>query len=252
MNLRQLEILRAVIRHRTTVAAADELALSQPAISNALKAMETQAGFALFERVNNRLFPTAEAMALYKESEAIFALHAKLESRVRDLRECRAGHLSIVSTPPLAYSIIPHALSDFLHGRPQTRVFFDVRRYEGIIEGVTSRVAELGFALGLSHHPGIAHEVVHSGEMVCVLPPDIRWPNGLSFPPPTLQACPSSGWSAAHGWARRCARALRKPARRSSRPSRCDTAIRPACSRPQAWALPSSIRFHRARVAVTI
>ena len=53
MNLRQLEILRAVIRHRTTVAAADELALSQPAISNALKAMEAQAGFALFERVNN-------------------------------------------------------------------------------------------------------------------------------------------------------------------------------------------------------
>ena len=64
MNLRQLEILRAVIRHRTTVAAADELALSQPAVSNALKTMEAQAGFALFERVNNRLFPTTEAMAL--------------------------------------------------------------------------------------------------------------------------------------------------------------------------------------------
>src|SRR5882672_10556028 len=90
MNLRQLEILRAVIRHRTTVAAADELALSQPAISNAL-------------------FPTTEAMALYKESDAIFALHAKLENRVRDLRECRSGHLSIVATPPLAYSIIPPA-----------------------------------------------------------------------------------------------------------------------------------------------
>jgi DNA-binding transcriptional LysR family regulator len=133
--------------------------------------METQAGFALFERVNNRLFPTTEAMALYKESEAIFALHAKLENRVRDLRECRSGHLSIVSTPPLAYSVIPQALSGFLHSRPQARVFFDVRRYEGIIDGVTSRVAELGFALGLSHHPGIAHEAVHSGEMVCVLPP---------------------------------------------------------------------------------
>jgi DNA-binding transcriptional LysR family regulator len=166
MNLRQLEILRAVIRHRTTVAAADELALSQPAISNALKAMEAQAGFALFERVNNRLFPTTEALTLYKESEAIFALHAKLENRVRDLRECRTGLLSIVATPPLAYSIIPRALSDFLRRRQQTRVFFDVRRYEGIIDGVSSRVAELGFALGLSHHPGIAHEVVHTGEMV--------------------------------------------------------------------------------------
>jgi DNA-binding transcriptional LysR family regulator len=170
MNLRQLEILRAVIRHRTTVAAADELALSQPAISNALKAMEAQAGFTLFDRINNRLFPTAEAMALYDESEAIFALHARLENRVRDLRESRSGHLSIVSTPPLAYSIIPPTLSGFLR-RPQTRVFFDVRRYEGIIDGVLGNVAELGFALGLSNHPGIAHEVVHTGRMVCVMPP---------------------------------------------------------------------------------
>src|SRR5246127_5319695 len=136
MNLRQLEILRAVVQHRTTVAAADELALSQPAISNALKAMEAQEGFALFERVNNRLFPTTEAMELYRESEAIFALHAKLENRVRDLRECRAGQLSIVATPPLAYSIIPPAMSEFLRLRPQTRMFFDVRRYEGIIDGL--------------------------------------------------------------------------------------------------------------------
>jgi DNA-binding transcriptional LysR family regulator len=171
MNLRQLEILRAVIRHRTTVAAADELALSQPAISNALKAMEAQVGFTLFERINNRLFPTAEAMSLYDESEAIFALHAKLENRVRDLRESRSGHLSIVATPPLGYSIIPPTLSGFLRRRPQTRVFFDVRRYEGIIEGVLGNTAELGFALGLSNHPGIAHEVVHTGEMVCVMPP---------------------------------------------------------------------------------
>lgn len=114
MNLRQLEILRAVIRHHTTVAAAEELALSQPAISNALKAMEAQAGFTLFERVNNRLFPTPEAMTLYEESEAIFALHARLENRVRDLREQKTGHLSIVATPPLAYSIIPPTLSGFL------------------------------------------------------------------------------------------------------------------------------------------
>ncbi|MET0710776.1 MAG: LysR family transcriptional regulator [Tardiphaga sp.] len=171
MNLRQLEILRAVIRHRTTVAAADELALSQPAISNALKAMEAQAGFALFERVNNRLLPTAEAMSIYKESDAIFALHAKLENRVRDFREQSSARLSIVATPPLAYGIISPALSGFLRRRPQTRVAFDVRRYEGIIDGVTDGVAELGFALGLSHHAGIAHEVLHTGEMVCVLPP---------------------------------------------------------------------------------
>jgi DNA-binding transcriptional LysR family regulator len=249
MNLRQLEILRAVIRHRTTVAAADELALSQPAISNALKAMEAQAGFALFERVNNRLFPTSEAMALYKESDAIFALHAKLENRVRDLRECRTGHLSIVATPPLAYSIIPPALSAFLRRRQQTRVFFDVRRYEGIIDGVTSRVAELGFALGLSHHPGIAHEVVHTGEMVCVLPPKHPLADLPVISASDLVGLPFIGLERGTRLGEAVARVLRKPARRSSQPSRCATAIRPACSRPPAWALRSSTRFRRTRAA---
>lgn len=107
MTLRQLQILRALVRHRTTVAAAEELALSQPAISNALKVMEAQAGFALFHRINNRLFPTAEVLSLHEEGEAIFALHAKLEGRMRDLRESRSGHLAIMNTPPLAYSVIP-------------------------------------------------------------------------------------------------------------------------------------------------
>ena len=172
MNLRQLEILRALVRSRTTVAAAQDLGLSQPAVSNALKTMEAQVGFALFERVNNRLFPTTEALALYKEAETIFALHANLESRVRDLRESRSGHLRIVATPPLAYSVIPPALNRFLTARPKLRVYFDVRRYEGIIESIASRVTELGFALGLSSHSGIASEVVHRGEMVCVMPAD--------------------------------------------------------------------------------
>ena len=172
MNLRQLEILRALVRHRTTIAAAEELALSQPAVSNALKTMEAQTGFALFHRINNRLFPTQEAMALHEEGEAIFALHAKLEGRVRDLRDSRSGYLAIMGTPPLAYSLIPPALKVFLKARPKIRVFFDVRRYEGVIDGVLSRVAELGFALGFSHQPGIAHEIIRVGEMVFVCAPD--------------------------------------------------------------------------------
>lgn len=172
MKLRQLEILRALVRHRTTVAAAEELALSQPAVSNALRAMETGVGFRLFERINNRLFPTAEAMAIYKESEALFALHARLASQVRDLRETRAGRLALAATPPLGYGLIPPVLARFLRERPRTRVAFDVRRYEGVVEALLSRVAELGFALGAPSHPGIRHEVLHTGEMVCVLPPD--------------------------------------------------------------------------------
>ena len=69
MTLRQLEILRAVLRFQTTMAAARVLGMSQPAVSAALKQMESQLGFALFERVNNRLFPTEAARMLQQEAE---------------------------------------------------------------------------------------------------------------------------------------------------------------------------------------
>ena len=171
MTLRQLELLRALIRHRTTVAAAKDLGLTQPAVSNALRTMEQQMGFALFHRLNNRLFPTDEARALHEDGEAIFALHARLQGRVQEIQRGTGGRLSIVATPPLAYSLIPTALRRFLAVRPGTRVFLDVRRYEGVTEAVLTRVADLGFALGFVNQPGIGQRVIHTGEMVCALPP---------------------------------------------------------------------------------
>jgi len=41
------------------------------------------------------------------QPDAIFTLHARLEGRVRDLRNGRSGHLRLVSKPPLGYSLVP-------------------------------------------------------------------------------------------------------------------------------------------------
>lgn len=85
--------------------------------------MENQAGFPLSERINNRLFPTGEA--LLEDAEAIFLLHARLENRVQDFRESKAGHLHIVATPPFGHSVVPLALRNAAHGwvRPCAIVF---------------------------------------------------------------------------------------------------------------------------------
>jgi DNA-binding transcriptional LysR family regulator len=172
MNLRQIELLRAVVRCETTVRAAQELGLSQPAVSNSIKHLESQIGFPLFERINNRLFPTAEARALYVESEPIFTMHAALEAKVQDLKENRAGHIRLIATPPLGYSVIPSALRRFLQARPGMRVHFDVRRFESVIETVDNGSAELGFVMGLGDYRGLDSEVFFSERMVCVMKPD--------------------------------------------------------------------------------
>ena len=172
ITLRQLEILRAVIRCQTTVGAARELGLSQPAISNAIKNMEARLGFALFERINARLYPTDEASALYQESEPIFSLHASLHMRIQDLKENRTGLLRIMATPPLGNSIVPPALKDFLVGRSKVRVAFDVRRFDGVLESVENNIAEIGFVLGLPDSSVVNTEALFHSRMVCVFRPD--------------------------------------------------------------------------------
>ncbi len=172
MNLRQIELLRAVVRCETTVRATQELGLSQPAVSNAIKHLESQVGFPLFERVNNRLFPTAEARTLYEESEPIFTLHAALEARVQDIKENRAGHIRIIATPPLGYGVLPAALRNFLIKRPKVRVSFDIRRFEHVLESVENGTAELGFVMGLDDDRGLDAETFFAGDMVCVMRPE--------------------------------------------------------------------------------
>ncbi|MBL8669235.1 MAG: LysR family transcriptional regulator, partial [Alphaproteobacteria bacterium] len=73
MNLRQLEIFRAVMLAGTATAAARQLGIAQPAVSKHLRQMEARLGLALFDRAGKRLVPTADARALLDHAERLFA-----------------------------------------------------------------------------------------------------------------------------------------------------------------------------------
>jgi DNA-binding transcriptional LysR family regulator len=72
----------------------------------------------------------------------------------------------------LAIDSIPAALKRFLATRPKMRVFFDIRRFESVIDSVDSGVAELGLVIGLGDHRGLDSEVFFSEPMVCVMQSD--------------------------------------------------------------------------------
>src|SRR6478609_926725 len=93
INLRQLEVLRAVMRYRTTIGAAEELGMSQPAVSKAIRLAETKMGFLLFDRISNRLVPTQEARILFADAEPWFLMHQAIQQKAWDLRTGKAGVL---------------------------------------------------------------------------------------------------------------------------------------------------------------
>ena len=190
MNLRQLELIRALIRCGTTVGAARDLGLSQPAVSNALKSLESQLGFALFDRVNNRLFPTEAARIIHDESDPIFDLHHALQLRVRNLREDRTKILRIAATPPVAQGIIPGALGRFRRQHPKVRVMLEVMTMTAIIDALEKGAVELAIVLGTAGHEYLSSEVFFSRSLVCVFHKSSPLAGKSVITPEDLTSCP--------------------------------------------------------------
>lgn len=172
LNLRLLEIFGAAMRNQKTVSAAEELGISQPAVSNAIKALEKQLEMTLFERTSRGLIPTDEAMLLHREVGPIFKMMRGIEEQVRAARDTRIGRLRISATPPLSQAIIPIALKNFLADRKDVRISYDIRGVETIVREIESGATDLGLLLGLESHPSCTVIPLHEGEMECMLPAD--------------------------------------------------------------------------------
>ena len=168
LSLRLLEIFGTLMLRQTTVAAAEELGISQPSVSTAIKQLEEQLGFELFEREKKRMIPTNEARSLFQEVEPLFEQLRSVESCVRDLRGGTVGKLRIMATPPLGHSVVPGALSAFLADRPGVTVQYDVRRMDAVIDAVAIGAADIGLCLGLDSHPGVDVTTIQWERMVAL------------------------------------------------------------------------------------
>ncbi|WP_372890374.1 LysR family transcriptional regulator [Rhodosalinus sp.] len=172
LSLRLLEVFGTLMLHQTTIATAEELGISQPSVSTAIKQLEQQLGFALFERTKKRMIPTDDARSLFQEIAPLFDQLRSVEARVRDLRGGAAGMIRIMATPPLGHSVVPGALSAFMAQRPGVSVQYDVRRMENVIDAVAVGAADIGLCLALDEHPGVSVQVLRCDRMVAVMPAD--------------------------------------------------------------------------------
>lgn len=170
MNVRQLEVFRAVVALGGVAKAAQSLGISQPAISRMIKHAEATLGFQLFERMGRRLHPTDEAQWLYEEIDPLFASISSVQDRIDDIRNEKVGRLRIVATPGLAHTIVPEALKRLLQVRPNVQVSLDIRRRENASQNVKNNASDVGLAVTAAEQKDLELLEIKMGEMVCIVP----------------------------------------------------------------------------------
>ena len=184
MNLRQLEILRAVMRSRSTVGAARDLGMSQPAVSNAIKNAESVLGFLLFDRVNKRLIPTQEAQILLAEAEPLFLMQDLISQTAADLRAGRKGRMRIAATSELSESLLPQVIARFRRAHNGVEISLETLRLDNLLEYVETGIVDIGFAMEPHPRPNLKYLPLAQLDMVCACHADSPLTQ-LSFVTPT-------------------------------------------------------------------
>ncbi|MCW8964675.1 MAG: LysR family transcriptional regulator [Gammaproteobacteria bacterium] len=133
LTLQQLRLFEAVSRHGSYTRAAEELHLTQPAVSIQIKRLETQTGLPLFEQIGKKIFPTAAGKAMYAASLDILGRVEDLKNTVEELKGVVKGTLQ-VSVVTTAKYFMPHLLGMFLQKYPDVEPKLKFTNRAGVME----------------------------------------------------------------------------------------------------------------------
>ena len=144
LNFHQLYIFAAVARCGSFSRAADQLRISQRAVSIQVHELEKSLGFPLFHRRARGLSLTEVGETVLHYAIRIFALTSEMQGAVLDIQELRMGHLTLgASTTPGEY-ILPIAIGRFRQIYPNVRVELAISNTAAIVNRILARELDLG------------------------------------------------------------------------------------------------------------
>lgn len=174
MNLRQMEVFRAVMLAGGVNSAADLLHVSAPAISKVLAQAAKASGLVLFERVRGRLIPTPEAHQLHEEVERLWSGVEAVRDVSRSLAQPRQATLRLACTASLAPYIVSRALARLYADIPRLRCRLRVVSPEIVNQQLLQRESHLGLVLGPHEHPNLETVRSYRCGLACIMRSDHR------------------------------------------------------------------------------
>lgn len=143
-NLYPLHVFRLVARGGSVTRAAQELFISQPAVSAHLKALETALGELLFERTPRGMRLTPAGAVTLEQVNRLFALYEEIPAAVDALRGRVRGEVIVAaSSTPGAY-LVPELLRQFQELYPEARPVLRVGDSAEALEWLLDYQAPLG------------------------------------------------------------------------------------------------------------
>ncbi|AIZ64689.1 hypothetical protein PK28_15240 [Hymenobacter sp. DG25B] len=164
----RLRVFQSVARHLSFTKAAQELFISQPAVTKHVRELERSYGQRLFERRGNRIALTAAGHLLLAHADTVEALHHQLTDQLYALHHEAAGRLRLGASTTLAQYMLPPILPAFQARYPHIELTMLNANSEQIAEALLHGHLDLAFVEGRSKNRDLHYELLLQDELVAV------------------------------------------------------------------------------------
>ncbi len=141
-TLRQLKVFEAVARRLSFSRAAEELHLTQPAVSAQVKQLEQHAGLPLFEQLGKKIYLTPAGREMLHYSRAIIQQFHDAEAAMAQLKGVAGGTLNVAVISAGDY-FFPRLLAEFTHRHPGVILNLQVHNREALLRELLENRTDL-------------------------------------------------------------------------------------------------------------
>ena len=173
VTFRQLKVLEAVARHSSFTRAAEELHLTQPAVSMQIKQLESAIGLPLFEQVGKRIFLTDAGRTMRHYSRAMTQQLAEAKDALEELKGNEGGHFKISVASTVNY-YATRLLASFCREHPGVRVSLDVTNRETLLRQLDSNETDIALMGQPPEGLDVVAEPFKDNPLVVIASPDHR------------------------------------------------------------------------------
>ncbi|GGE64136.1 LysR family transcriptional regulator [Massilia psychrophila] len=150
-TLRQLKVFEAVARHLSFSRAAEELHLTQPAVSTQVKTLESHVGLALFEQLGKKVYLTQGGAELLYYSRAIIAQFQDAEEALAHFKGISGGTLNVAVISAGDY-FFPHLLVEFARQHAGVKLHLTVHNREELLGQLANNLTDLAIMVRPPHN----------------------------------------------------------------------------------------------------
>jgi len=175
LNLRQLEGFYLVVKRKNFTRAAEELNVTQPAVTIQVKSLEKSLNLKLIQQVGKRVRLTEAGELLNQYAEKIFDLVSDVDEKMRDFKKLMKGTLQIGTTKHYARYVMPYLLSEFQRRYPRIKAVLDEGNSEDIARSILEMKNELALISEINMGQKIKSNFFSTVEFVLVASSEHRF-----------------------------------------------------------------------------